>query len=230
MATEHKPYAEHAKTVAADAAEEKKRAVELEKHQLEVEKARAEHAKLAAKAAEDRAAAEHGKLTPEQVKANESHQKADDAAAKVAESERSAATFAAREHTIEGANVLGYGKHPDLPASHHLAQKFGNDPANPRPKAGMPEVTDNGMVRLQRTTPDNSTPVYATCHPDLLGDYMRAGWSRDDVEPFNQPAFAAPRETASDGTTNVNDYTGDVREIGDDDPEKRPAGRRTATP
>lgn len=162
-------------------------------------------------AEEARRNAEHSKLTPEQKKVRDADQEADDARAQAAQATREAEQHDAVA-TMADANTMGFGRHPDLSAGHHLAQKFGNDPANPRPKAGLPEVTDNGMVRLQRTTPDKSTPVYTMVHPEMVGDYLRAGWNKSDVEPPTPPVSAASLETAPDGITQVNPETAEERD------------------
>lgn len=80
--------------------------------------------------------------------------------------------------TVESAKVSVVGIDPEMPASHHMAQKFGNDPANPKPAAHIPDNYDGPTVRLTMDKPDVEGLVTADVHPDMVGDYMRAGWSK----------------------------------------------------
>lgn len=123
--------------------------------------------------------------TPEQKKADDAKRDADDAAAKAAEA--NSAARIKRPMTMEEAKVQGYGMNEDMPAGHHMAQKFGNDPANPAPAPGLSPNPGVPVVRLSRKTPDNPDLVYTECHPDMVGDYMRAGWNKaDDLPPIRE--------------------------------------------
>jgi hypothetical protein len=65
----------------------------------------------------------------------------------------------------------------DMSAGSHVAQKFGNDPRNPQLAPGLDPV-EGRTVRLSRKTPDHPDLIYTTVHPDMAGDYERAGWNR----------------------------------------------------
>lgn len=217
------------KNAAEDAAQSRalsdKDKASLQERRDVADKAASEAASKSAAAEKARVEADESKLSPEQKKVRDAEREADDARAKANQAARDAEGQDA-ESTVADANVLGYGKHPDLAAGHHLAQKFGNDPANPRPATNMPEVTDNGMVRLYRGTPDSKDLVYTSCHPDMVGDYMRAGWNRVEGEPGTTARTAADRETAPDGTTIVNDRTNESQAPAD--PDHRGDGKRQA--
>ena len=90
--------------------------------------------------------------------------------------------------TAGEAKVLTTVADAEAPAGHHLAQKFGNDPANPKPADGMEthvadedgklvEIEDVKTVTLSRKTPDHPDLVYTTCHEGMVGDMLRAGWN-----------------------------------------------------
>lgn len=119
-------------------------------------------------AADLQAKADAVELTPAEKKAAAAKQKADDLAAKAQEErgndERSAdATLAGDVSVID----------PKLPAGDHDAQVFGNVPQNPAPAPGLdPEVA---TVRMVNDKPDGSQ-AFADVHPEMTGDYARAGW------------------------------------------------------
>ena len=68
-------------------------------------------------------------------------------------------------------------------SGHWLAQKFGNDPANPQPGKGEHANPDLKTVEMTRTTPDlpKGQLQRTWVHPEMVGDYMRAGWDRSSV-------------------------------------------------
>lgn len=115
-------------------------------------------------------------LTPEQKKANELAQKADDLRAKAAESDTKDAEDNRVVATVADAGTLAVVP-PELKASDHFAQKFGNDPENPRLAPGV--KLDGDKVLLSRRTPDVPGLVYAEVPERMVGDYERAGWNRD---------------------------------------------------
>jgi hypothetical protein len=119
-------------------------------------------------AADLQAKADAVELTPAEKKAAAAKQKADDLAAKVQEQkgndERSAdATLAGDVSVID----------PKLPAGDHDAQVFGNVPQNPAPAPGLDPAVDT--VRMVNDKPDGSQ-AFADVHPEMTGDYARAGW------------------------------------------------------
>jgi hypothetical protein len=129
------------------------------------------------KALDARAKAEADARTPEQKKIDDAAQKADDERAK-AEQARTEARDGAGPMTAEEAKVHVPASLLDLPAGAHHAQKFGNDPANPQLAPGL-NPDEGATVRLTRITPDvPGGPVVTMVHPEMVGDYLRAGWSR----------------------------------------------------
>ena len=111
--------------------------------------------------------------------AKAAEQKADDLKAKVdAESGNDAAT--AQPTTSVEAGTLAVVD-PSTPAGDHFAQKFGNDPANPKLAPGLDPK--DATVRMSRVTPDHpGGPVFTDVHPDMVGDYARAGWNKVDAQ------------------------------------------------
>lgn len=147
----------------------------------DADKARSDAAALAAKAEEAKAKAAEDAKTPEQKKIEKLNQDADDARAKAEQADREAHDGKALSTALD-AKVLA-PIDPSMSAGHHMAQKFGNDPANPKgfkPEFDLPE---NKTVRLSRVSPDSKEPIRTTCHPEMVGDYVRAGWNKDDYQP-----------------------------------------------
>lgn len=75
--------------------------------------------------------------------------------------------------------MLPPGADPEMPAGDYRATKRGNDPANPKYARGVPLHDEGQTVKLSRVTPDSPVPVYTWVHPDMVGDYLRAGWGRE---------------------------------------------------
>jgi hypothetical protein len=139
--------------------------------------AHAEAVKLAADAVEAHEKANQKHKSPEQLAAEEADKKADDARAKAAALHPDVTSVG--NTTVADANVLlPHGHDPNMSAGDHYAQKRGNDPSNPKYADGIPTHDEAQTVRLSRTSRDNPTPVYAMVHPDMVGDYLRAGWGR----------------------------------------------------
>ena len=143
----------------------------------DTDKARADAMAAQTKAVEAQAKANDATKTKEQLAADKAKADADDAKAKLAESE-------AVEAAPEGVSMAGDAKimapiPDDMPAGEHMAQKFGNDPANPQPLPGTDDE-EGKTVDLYRITPDvPGGPVTIKVHPDMVGNYLRAGWSKD---------------------------------------------------
>jgi hypothetical protein len=73
---------------------------------------------------------------------------------------------------------------PKQDMGEHTAQKFGNDPENPQPAPGLKDVDKDALVELHMTTSDNpdpANPKVTRVHPDMVGDYLRAGWRTPSV-------------------------------------------------
>lgn len=129
------------------------------------------------KATEAQQKADAPKLTPDQQKAADAQQKADDAKARAA----AAGSFggADGDTSIAEAHVVaGSGADPEMPAGAYEAVKRGNDPSNPKYAPGVSTAPEDQTVKMERVTRDSPEPVYTWVHPDMVGDYVRAGWGR----------------------------------------------------
>lgn len=123
-----------------------------------------------------RAADSH--LTDEQRELRGVQQEADDAAARAYEARRAAGRENPR--TVADARVAA-PVDPNLPAGHHRAQKFGNDPANPKGYKGEHDDPEKQTVRMTLRSPDTAEPRETMVHPDMVGNYARAGWEADST-------------------------------------------------
>ena len=129
--------------------------------------------KAAEEAEEARVAAEDAKLSPEEREARAAERKAAHAKSEAA---LASAPAPKEPDTVATAGVLA-PVDPGMLAGDHMAQKFGNDPANPKPAKHVTDDYDGPKTRLQRITPDMPEPAICDVHPDMVGDYLRAGWS-----------------------------------------------------
>lgn len=134
----------------------------------EEQKAQEQAAADAQKAQELQEVADKGDQTPAEKKADEAEQKADDSAAKAQEldsqSERGGEVTTAGEVSVID---------PALPAGDHQAQVFGNVPLNPAPAPGLTQSVPTVRMVNERSDGEVAT---ADVHPDMVGDYARAGW------------------------------------------------------
>jgi hypothetical protein len=146
----------------------------LAKGDDKVSKAQEEFMKAQAEANAARMAADVS-LTEDQKKANELAQKADDLRAKAVEEMTNDADSKRVIATVADAGTLAVVP-PELKAADHFAQKFGNDPENPKLADGI--KPDENLVLLYRITPDVPGRVYAEVPEKMAGDYQRAGWNR----------------------------------------------------
>lgn len=111
--------------------------------------------------------------------AKDAEQKADDLHAKV-QAEAGADNANTEATTSVEAGTLAVVD-PSTPAGDHFAQKFGNDPANPKPAPGLDPKA--ATVRMSRVTPDHPDgPVFTDVNPEMVGDYARAGWNKVDAQ------------------------------------------------
>lgn len=130
-----------------------------------------------AKAIEAQSKAVDAAKSPEQRKADKALAEADDARAKAAE-EAAAANAAPDRMTVAEARVMAPVP-PDMGAGDHYAQQFTNDPENPHIARGEHADPEKADVRLSRVMPDHPQGVVTTVvHPEMAGDYLRAGWDR----------------------------------------------------
>jgi hypothetical protein len=142
----------------------------------DAEKAQATAQDARAKAIDAQAKADDAGKSPEQRKADAARADADKAAAVAAETE-TAATPLEPMSAVE-AKVMAPHVNEDMSAGDHFAQKFGNDPANPKPVTGDMAEPDRLTVKLTRVTPDLAEPAVTMVAPEMVGDYLRAGWSQ----------------------------------------------------
>ena len=49
---------------------------------------------------------------------------------------------------------------------------------NPAHAPGIPTDDEAQTVKLSHVSADHPSPVYIMVHPEMVGDYLRAGWSR----------------------------------------------------
>lgn len=124
-----------------------------------------------AKAASLRAKAENAALTAEERAALKAEADADDASAKEAE----LASSQDDEDAVTDAslNVID----PEIPAGDVDAQVKGNVPQNPKPALGLTETEQTVRMVIKRSDGPDSV---ADVHPDMVGDYARAGWMKSE--------------------------------------------------
>lgn len=128
------------------------------------------------KADEAAAKAADAKLSPEDKAAKQASQDADDAAAAAAEATKN--TDATKPvTTVADAGVIAPVS-GDTSLDDHRAFKRGNDPANPLPLSEDTSDPDQKTVRLVLISPDTTGPRETYVHPDMVGDYLRAGWAK----------------------------------------------------
>lgn len=152
-----------------------------DKAEADADKAIEEASKARAKADEARAKADEAGLSEEERAARKAAQDADDAAARAARAEGEA-NRVDQDTTVEEAGVNAPHVSPDTPAGHHRAVKRSNDPSNPKPAKPEHEDPKLATVKMERYTLDANggvgATVYTFVHPELVGDYARAGWGR----------------------------------------------------
>lgn len=117
--------------------------------------------------------------TPEQRRADRAAANADDkrAAADQAQAEHAAGNAVTEPSTVGDAKVHA-PVDAGMDAGAHRAQKFNNDPANPKSARAEHDDPDLKTVRLSRWSADIADTVYTWVHPEMVGDYLRAGWTR----------------------------------------------------
>lgn len=156
------------------------RAKKQESLRKELDSAQERAGKARAEAEEARAKVEQASKPRELVEAEEVERRADDEAAKVADVRRQLwGTVSEEDTTVSEAKALAAPLvGATRSAGDHMAQKFGNDPENPKTAPGVDP--NDKSVRLQRITPDSPTPVYTSVSKEMAGDFLRAGWSYAD--------------------------------------------------
>lgn len=141
-----------------------------------VAKAQDEAAQARVKATEAQAKAEDAGKSKEQIAADKAMADADDAMAKAMETQR-ANPSALPAATVGEARVAA-PVDPEMGLGDHHAQKFGNDPANPKIFKGEQADPEKCTVRLVMDSPDPPHVRETWVHPEMVGDYLRAGWAK----------------------------------------------------
>ena len=120
-----------------------------------------EATKLSQDAIEAHAKADQKAKTPEQIAAEEADKKAAEAHAK-----------AAALHPDRNAPA-------DTPAGNTNPSGVKlNVPSNPAYAPGIPTNDEAQTVSLYHMSEDGTERVHTRVHPDMVGDFMRAGWRR----------------------------------------------------
>ncbi len=143
----------------------------------DADKARADAQTAAAKAIDAQSKADAATKSKEQQDADKAAAEADKARRAAAEKE--ASLVPTEPMTAVEAKVISPHVTDDMGAGDHLAQKFSNQPANPQ--IAKPEHADPDLctVKLTMAKADGlGAPAITMVHPDLVGDYLRAGWDR----------------------------------------------------
>lgn len=125
------------------------------------------------------------KMSPEDRDVAKARQDADDVRAKAAADDASAKALPPAMSVAE-ARMLVPAIDPTLAAAtdemgagDHMAQRFGNYPENPAPLSAAHADPELCTVQLYMTVPDHPLGARTTVvHPEMVGDYLRAGWSR----------------------------------------------------
>lgn len=129
------------------------------------------------KVQEAQAKAGDAKKSPEQLEVDKAAAEADQAHRKAMDTAL-AALGPKEPMTVTDAKVMAPVPE-NMGAGDHMAQKFGNDPENPHIAKGEHADPELATVRLSRKMPDHPDMVYTTVHPEMVGDYLRAGWNQD---------------------------------------------------
>jgi hypothetical protein len=129
--------------------------------QKKYETAYAEAMKLSQDAIDAHAKAEQKSKTPEQLAAEEADRKAADAHAKAAalHPDRNPPTDTRAGNTNSSGVKL-------------------NVPSSPAYAPGVPTNDEAQTVSLSHMGEDGTERVYTRVHPEMVGDFMRAGWQR----------------------------------------------------
>ncbi len=130
-----------------------------------------------AKAIEAQAKADEAKKSPEQREADRLRADASKAETEAA-AEAAAANAVPIAMTVAEARVLA-PVNPGMGAGDHMAQQFRNTPENPKIFKAEHADPEKATVPLVMDAPDHPSGVVTTVvHPEMVGDYLRAGWSR----------------------------------------------------
>ena len=131
------------------------------------------------KAIDAQAKAVDATKSPEQRDAEKARADADTARAKAAD-DAASANAVPEAMTVAEAKIIA-PVDPEMGAGDHLAQVFGNTPENPHIAKAEHADPELCTVKLSMIVPDHPLGVRTTIvHPEMVGDYLRAGWSTAD--------------------------------------------------
>lgn len=143
----------------------------------DVDKAKVDAQAAQAKALDAQAKADEARKSDEQKAADKAKAEADRARSKAAEAET--ALVPADPMSAAEAKIVSPHLTEGMGAGDHLAQQFSNQPANPHIAKAEHADLELCTVKLTMTKADGlGTPVVTMVHPEMVGDYLRAGWSR----------------------------------------------------
>jgi len=130
-----------------------------------------------AKAFEAQVKAAEASKSPEQRSADQARAAADEARRKAAADDAAANALPDRMTVVEAKIMAPVPD--DMGAGDHMAQKFRNDPDNPHIYKGDHADPEKATERLRLIAPDHPSGFVTTVvHPEMVGDYLRAGWDR----------------------------------------------------
>ena len=142
----------------------------------DADKAKADAQAAQAKAIDVQAKADDAKKSDEQKAADKARFDADRAKSKAAEAD--ASTISTEPMTAVDAKVMSPHITEEMGAADHFAQKFSLDPENPhiaKSDHADPSLCTVKMTMLKADSMEQ--PIYTMVHPEMVGDYARAGWS-----------------------------------------------------
>ncbi len=145
---------------------------------VDVDKAKTEAQAAQAKAIDAQTKADEAKKSDEQKTADKAKADADTARAKAAEAEMSL-TPKEPMTAVEAKVISPHDLNNDMSAGDHLAQQFSNQPENPQIAKAEHGDPDLCTVKLSMIKADGlGKPVFMMAHPEMVGDYLRAGWAK----------------------------------------------------
>ena len=147
---------------------------------VDADKARADAQAAQARAIDAQTKANEAKKSDEQREADKARAEADKARAVAAEAD--ASLVPTEPMSAIEAKIISPHVTDEMGAGDHLAQKFSNQPANPHIAKAEHADPELCTVKLTMVKSDGlGVPVVTTVHPDMVGDYLRAGWSQGDL-------------------------------------------------
>jgi hypothetical protein len=143
---------------------------------VDVDKAKADAQAARITAVDAQAKADDATKSKEQLAADKARVDAAKAESKAAEAD--ASTLLTEPMTAIEAKVVSPHLTEEMGAADHFAQKFSNDPANPHIAKGEHADPDLCTVKMTMVKADSmDQPIFTMVHPEMVGDYARAGWN-----------------------------------------------------